>query len=148
LSTHPFFFNSALGVLEHDVIGYGAIEIGADAWIGANVIVTPNCRRIGIGAIVAAGAVVTKDVPHFGICGGVPAELIRYRFDPALRDEILSTCWWERSIAELKDLLPMLTHSLSDWPGRVALLQRLRRSAGGGTIQQTPSTSRLLTPNS
>ena len=145
LSTHPFFFNSALGVLESDAIGYEAIEIGADAWIGANVVITPNCRRIGIGSIVAAGAVVTKDVPDFGICGGVPARLLRYRFESGLCDEILSTCWWERSVAELKDFLPTLTEALDDSPARVELFQNLRRSARRGCNEQTSS---MLTPNS
>lgn len=54
--------------------------IGNDAWIGANAIILVGVQ-IGDGAIVAAGSVVTKDVPSFAVVGGVPAEFIRKRFD-------------------------------------------------------------------
>lgn len=56
------------------------INIEDDVWIGANVTVLGGVT-IGRGSIVAAGAVVTKDVEPFSIVGGVPAKLIRYRFD-------------------------------------------------------------------
>lgn len=56
----------------------GHIYIGNDVWICSNVVLTANIE-IGDGAIVAAGAVVTSDVPPFAIYGGVPAKLIKYR---------------------------------------------------------------------
>ena len=59
---------------------FGQVIIKEDVWLGANVIILPNVN-IGRGAIVAAGAVVTKDVEPFSIVGGVPAKLIKYRFD-------------------------------------------------------------------
>lgn len=55
-----------------------AVIIENGAWIGRNVVVMPGIR-IGEGAVVGAGAVVTKDVPPYAIVGGVPARLIRYR---------------------------------------------------------------------
>ncbi len=61
--------------------GLGAAQrltIGNDVWIGRRVMVMPGVR-IGDGAIVAAGAVVTKDVPDYAIVGGVPAKVIRFR---------------------------------------------------------------------
>ena len=58
------------------------LTIGNDVWIGRRVMVMPGVR-IGNGAIIAAGAVVTKDVPDFAIVGGVPAKVIRYRTTPA-----------------------------------------------------------------
>lgn len=60
----------------------GRCEIGDDVWIGARVTLMKGIR-IGRGAIVAAGAVVTRDVPPYAIVGGVPARVIRMRFDPA-----------------------------------------------------------------
>ena len=55
------------------------LEIGDDVWICDNVIITPGCCRIGNGSILAAGAVVTKDVPDYCVVGGNPAKVIRYR---------------------------------------------------------------------
>lgn len=53
--------------------------IAGDVWIGARVIILPGCKRIGHGAIIGAGAVVTKDVPDYAIVGGNPAKVIKYR---------------------------------------------------------------------
>lgn len=55
------------------------LTIGNDVWIGDNVIITPGCCRIGEGSILAAGAVVTKDVEPYCVVGGNPAKVIRYR---------------------------------------------------------------------
>lgn len=52
--------------------------------------------RIGDGAIVAAGAVVTKDVPPYAIVGGVPAKIIRYRFNPEQIDFLQQLKWWDK----------------------------------------------------
>lgn len=54
------------------------IEVGNDVWIGANVTILPDVR-IGNGAVVGAGAVVTKDVPDFAVVAGVPAKIIKFR---------------------------------------------------------------------
>lgn len=55
------------------------LTIADDVWIGARVIILPGCKRIGHGAVIGAGSVVTKDVPDYAIVGGNPAQLIRYR---------------------------------------------------------------------
>jgi acetyltransferase-like isoleucine patch superfamily enzyme len=70
------------------------VEIGSDVWIGARALIMGGIS-IGHGAIIGAGAVVTKDVPPYAIVGGVPAKLIRYRFDPNLIEQLLLSAWWE-----------------------------------------------------
>ena len=58
------------------------LHIAGDVWIGARVIVLPGCKRIGHGAIIGAGSVVTKDVPDWAVMGGNPAKVLKYRKDP------------------------------------------------------------------
>ncbi len=70
------------------------VEIGHDVWIGQDVFVKPGVK-IGTGAIVGARAVVTKDVPPYTIVAGVPARIIRYRFEEKHINMLLESCWWE-----------------------------------------------------
>lgn len=76
--------------------------IGNDVWIGQNALIMSGLK-IGTGAVVAAGAVVTKDVPPYAIVGGVPAKLIRYRFDEETIAGLLASKWWEKSDEWLSD---------------------------------------------
>lgn len=55
------------------------LHIAGDVWIGARAIILPGCKRIGHGAVIGAGAVVTKDVPDWAVVGGNPAKVIRFR---------------------------------------------------------------------
>ena len=71
------------------------VEIGNDVWIGSHEMILYGVT-IGDGAIVAAGAVVTKDVPPYAIVGGVPARIIRYRFLPEQIDFLLRFRWWDK----------------------------------------------------
>jgi len=114
LSTHPYFYYSMLGVVERDTIESADLWIGHDAWIGADSIITPGCTRIGIGAVIGAGALVTKDVPDFAIVGGNPASLIRMRFDAKTIERALATRWWERPVEELQEFIPLLTRELDN----------------------------------
>jgi virginiamycin A acetyltransferase len=112
LSLHPFFFNHQLGWIKKDPVPFGTLEIGHDAWIGSHAIITPGCRRIGIGSVVGAGAVVTKDVPDYAVVGGNPAKLIRDRFDPKTKAALLSSRWWEQPIGELTKSLPWMSRAV------------------------------------
>ncbi len=55
------------------------LHIAGDVWIGSRAVILPGCKRIGHGAIVGAGAVVTKDIPDYAIVGGNPAKVLKYR---------------------------------------------------------------------
>lgn len=103
-SQHPYFYNSALGL----VTGAGLaradenpLTIGHDVWIGARVTILPGCRQIGNGAIIAAGAVVRRDVPPYAVVGGVPARVLKMRFGPERIAALEASRWWEHSIAEI-----------------------------------------------
>lgn len=78
-----------------------AVIIGNDVWIGANVVILPGVS-IGDGAIVAAGAVVTKDVKPYSIVGGVPAKIIKYRFPEKMIKMFLEVAWWEWSHEQIE----------------------------------------------
>lgn len=70
------------------------ITIGNDVWIGRQAIIMDGVT-IGDGAVVGAAAVVTKDVPPYAIVAGVPARIIRYRFDESTRARLLRSRWWD-----------------------------------------------------
>ena len=78
------------------------VTIGNDVWIGANVVILPGVR-IGDGAVLAAGAVVTKDVPAYAIVGGVPAKVIRYRFSEDMIRSLLQIRWWDWPQEKIED---------------------------------------------
>lgn len=70
------------------------VIIGNDVWIGMYAIVNRGIK-IGDGAVVASGAVVTKDVPPYAIVGGNPAKIIKYRFSPEIIENLLEIKWWD-----------------------------------------------------
>lgn len=76
------------------------ITIGNDVWIGHNAIIVGEVN-VGNGAIIAAGSVVTKDIPPFSIVAGVPAKVIKKRFSNDIINEIEFLKWWDFSKEEL-----------------------------------------------
>lgn len=77
--------------------------IGSDVWIGNNALITSGVK-IGNGSIIGAGAMVIKDVPDYAIVGGVPAKIIRYRFEEKIIKSLLATKWWLYNPDKLKHL--------------------------------------------
>jgi acetyltransferase-like isoleucine patch superfamily enzyme len=76
------------------------INIGNDVWIGVNNIIMDGVT-IGDGAVIAAGAVVTKDIPPYAIAGGVPAKVIKYRFSEDVIAFLLELKWWNFTDEEI-----------------------------------------------
>lgn len=70
------------------------VRIKNDVWVGDDAIIM-NGVTVGNGAVIGAGAVVTKDVPDYAIVGGIPARLIKYRFEPSIIERLLNLKWWE-----------------------------------------------------
>ncbi|CAN5176441.1 CatB-related O-acetyltransferase [soil metagenome] len=77
------------------------VQIGNDVWIGEGVFIRQGVE-IGDGAIIASHAVVTKNVPPYAIVGGVPAKIIRYRFELEVVEELLRLQWWLYGLSALE----------------------------------------------
>lgn len=113
-SMHPFFYNSAMGYVQKEMIDRHKVFIGNDVWIGRNAIILPSVRKIGDGAVVGAGAVVTRDIPDFAIVAGNPAEIIRYRFSVEVQRKIKKSQWWNKDIEELQQNMEEFNHPLKE----------------------------------
>jgi virginiamycin A acetyltransferase len=103
LSTSSQFYGNT-----YDELTQGDCTIESDAWIGVDAIVLRGVR-VGFGAVVAANAVVTKDVPDYAVVGGVPARIIKFRFGEEKQHKLLASKWWMKDKQEATLLLAMLS---------------------------------------
>jgi acetyltransferase-like isoleucine patch superfamily enzyme len=106
VSTHPSFYANNKGFKTFADNMYfhnerGIIEVGNDVWIGSNVCILKDVK-IGHGAVIAMGSIVTKDVPDYAIVGGIPAKVIKFRFSPDVIKLLLKIKWWERDSKDIE----------------------------------------------
>lgn len=113
VSTYPFYiFNGwkqdPPSIKDLSIKGYTII--GNDVWIGEGVTILPGVK-IGDGVIIGKCSLVTKDIPPYSIVGGNPAKIIKKRFDDEMINLLLELKWWDKSIKEINELIPLLANS-------------------------------------
>ena len=111
ISTFPF--KEKILHDEVDTFSKGEIVLEDDVWTGEKSIILSGVH-IGQGAIVAAGAVVTKNVPPYAVVGGVPARIMKYRFDKEIIDELLKIDYSKLTNEDIKKHVDELYNSLKD----------------------------------
>ncbi len=119
-------------------VGPDRATIGNDVWLGAGVVVLRGVT-IGDGCIVAANAVVTRDLPPYTICGGLPAKVIKKRLPDDLRDDLLDLQWWRYSPNQLAGV-PF------DDPAAAAV--EVRRRVDAGLEPYAPGHLEIVRPES
>lgn len=115
-SNHPvdhavmsaYFYNKSFSGLNVNDVERKQLSVGNDVWIGHGVTIVSSCEKIGNGAVIGAGSVVTRDVPSYSIVAGVPAKVIKYRFDEETIDAIENSCWWKLQPEELMEFYPLI----------------------------------------
>ena len=104
VTTHPCWFNPTFNWVKKDFRNRTHLKIGNDVWIGDNVTILPGCEKISDGSVIAAGAVLTKDVGAYEIWAGVPAKCIKKRFDDETIQKLQESEWWNLPEDQLKTL--------------------------------------------
>ena len=113
IATHAFTYRKQFGISEkNDVFEEKLVEIGNDVWVGCNAIILSGVK-IGNGAVIAAGAVVTKDVEPYSIVAGVPAKEIKKRFDLETIEQLQKINWWDLNDNFLKENIDYFTQTLN-----------------------------------
>lgn len=111
-STYPFpifqhGWENAFNIFDLPV--KGDIIVGNDVWFAYNTLIKGGVS-IGHGAIVAAGAVVVKDVPAYAIVAGNPAKVVKMRFDDSTIQRLLQIAWWDWNIEKINRNLSLICH--------------------------------------
>ena len=104
-TTHPITYDTwcAGASKERKFTEEPSLRVGHGVWFGSNSVVLSGCKTIGNGAVIGAGAVVTKDVPPYAIVVGNPAKILRYRLTPEQIEKVERSKWWELDKDELNE---------------------------------------------
>jgi len=94
-------------------VARGDVTIGHDVWLGSGCLILPGVT-IGHGAVVAARAVVTRDVPPYAVAAGNPARAVRTRFEADTVAALLEAAWWDLPHATVSRLVPLLSSDRID----------------------------------
>lgn len=113
-TTHPMFYNPIFGYVKDDKLIRPQLTVGHDVWIGANVIITPGCKKIGNGAIIGAGSIITKDVDAYSIVVGNPGIEKKKRFNSAQIEFLENSKWWNLNMAELAKEFNNLSNKINE----------------------------------
>jgi acetyltransferase-like isoleucine patch superfamily enzyme len=127
-----------------DAIDRGTTRIGNDVWIGLGAIVLSGIS-VGDGAVIGAGALVSKSVPPYAVVAGNPAQLLRYRFDADICRRLLGLQWWEWSDEEIAALRPSFMSDVAAFL-QEAELSHDARPENGLTRRLREMSPELLTP--
>ena len=118
ITQHAFLYATQFGLIdENNKPKYERFPddciIGNDVWVGCNAVI---CRgvNVGDGAVIAAGAVVTKDVPPYSIVAGVPAKVIKKRCPEKLASELIQIAWWNWPIDLIKKNVELFNSPISE----------------------------------
>ena len=108
ISTSPMFYSKArqngLSLSKEEKVPESRMtSIGNDVFIGANVTVLDGVH-IADGAVIGAGAVVVDDIPPYAIAVGIPARVVKYRFDDKTIERLLKCAWWDGTMDDLKEV--------------------------------------------
>lgn len=119
ISTSPFTYDKNFSIFKNsnDLYNNGEFEtisyknfnglpstiVENDVWIGSDVKINAGIR-IGTGSVIGANSLVNKDVPPYAIVGGVPAKIIKYRFDEMTRGRLLASGWWRYNFSDFKGI--------------------------------------------
>lgn len=115
ISTYPFAAMGGDWQRDFDPASYqdqsrGNTIIGDDVWIGRQATIMPGVT-IGSGAIIAAGALVSRDVPAYGVVAGNPANLVKLRFSETDIDRLMTLSWWDWPIAMITQYRPLIQNA-------------------------------------